>query len=219
MQPFGEGSLVRRSPALRGVDRAGPVRSPHLVLGALVKWILSDPGISAAIPATRSVRHAGTEWARPASRPGSAPRSGPWWSAWPAADPGCGVPFGAWNAASGIGGVFLSIAQLRRHSPGGIRSTWASTPSPMRTTRSGGRRPGRRLVALPVRHRLLRPARAVLDDQLPRPPISTRCWRSCAQPVPRSMTAVQEMEGIGTLRMGYDAEGNRFELWEPARRR
>ncbi len=57
MQPFGEGSLVQRSPASAELSELGPF-GVRTWAQALLKWILSDPRISAAIPATGSVRHA-----------------------------------------------------------------------------------------------------------------------------------------------------------------
>jgi aryl-alcohol dehydrogenase-like predicted oxidoreductase len=52
MRPFGEGSLVRRTPppeALRPLARFGVRTRPQ----ALLKRILSDPRVHSAIPATR----------------------------------------------------------------------------------------------------------------------------------------------------------------------
>ena len=57
MRPLGEGALVRRPPATAALGplAAFGVRSwPQ----ALLKWILSDPRITAAIPATSSAKHA-----------------------------------------------------------------------------------------------------------------------------------------------------------------
>jgi aryl-alcohol dehydrogenase-like predicted oxidoreductase len=57
MRPFGEGALVRRPPSATSL-------APLAAFGirtwpqALLKWILSDSGITAAIPATSSVAHA-----------------------------------------------------------------------------------------------------------------------------------------------------------------
>jgi aryl-alcohol dehydrogenase-like predicted oxidoreductase len=57
MRPFGEGALLRRPPAAGALDplEGHGVRSwPQ----ALLKWILSDPRVSAAIPATSLPEHA-----------------------------------------------------------------------------------------------------------------------------------------------------------------
>lgn len=56
MQPLGEGSLARRPPpaeALEPLHRFGVRTWPQ----ALLKWILSDPRVTAVIPATSSVDH------------------------------------------------------------------------------------------------------------------------------------------------------------------
>ena len=57
MQPFGSGSLVRRAPP---PERLAPLRAFGVTTWAqaLLKWILSDPRVHCAIPATRRVEHA-----------------------------------------------------------------------------------------------------------------------------------------------------------------
>lgn len=57
MRPFGEGSLVRRSPP---AARLAPLREYGVTTWAqaLLKWILSDPRVHCAIPATTRVQHA-----------------------------------------------------------------------------------------------------------------------------------------------------------------
>jgi aryl-alcohol dehydrogenase-like predicted oxidoreductase len=57
MRPYGEGSLVRRSPA---AEKLAPLREYGVTTWAqaLLKWILSDTRVSCAIPATSRIRHA-----------------------------------------------------------------------------------------------------------------------------------------------------------------
>lgn len=71
MRPFGEGALLRRPPAagaLASLEGHGIRSWPQ----ALLKWILSDPRVSAVIPATSSPEHAAENAAA-----GSAPWFGP----------------------------------------------------------------------------------------------------------------------------------------------
>lgn len=57
MRPFGEGALLRRAPTATQLAPLAPfgVRSWS---DALLKWILSDPRVHCAIPATRDTAHA-----------------------------------------------------------------------------------------------------------------------------------------------------------------
>ena len=57
MRPFGEGSLVRRSPP---AEKLAPLREYGVTTWAqaLLKWILSDVRVSCAIPATSRLAHA-----------------------------------------------------------------------------------------------------------------------------------------------------------------
>lgn len=56
MRPFGEGSLLRRTPPaqeLRPFERFGCTSWPQVLL----KWVLSDPRVTVVIPATTSEAH------------------------------------------------------------------------------------------------------------------------------------------------------------------
>ena len=71
MRPFGEGALVKRSPpaeALRPLERFGVRTWPQ----ALLKWILSDPRVHCAIPATSKPARAAEN---------AAAGDGPWFDA------------------------------------------------------------------------------------------------------------------------------------------
>jgi aryl-alcohol dehydrogenase-like predicted oxidoreductase len=56
MRPLGEGTLARRAPA---EDKLAPLRDYGVTTWAqaLLKWLLSVPRVSCAIPATRRVQH------------------------------------------------------------------------------------------------------------------------------------------------------------------
>jgi aryl-alcohol dehydrogenase-like predicted oxidoreductase len=68
MRPLGQGELTRRQPSATQLE-------PLAAFGvrtwaqALLKWVLSDPRITIAIPATSSIEHA---------RDNSAAGDGPW---------------------------------------------------------------------------------------------------------------------------------------------
>jgi aryl-alcohol dehydrogenase-like predicted oxidoreductase len=56
MRPFGEGGLLRRAPSPRELEplaEQGITTWPQ----ALLRWTLSDPRVTAAIPATREPEH------------------------------------------------------------------------------------------------------------------------------------------------------------------
>ena len=71
MRPLGEGALVRRSP---GPEELEPLRAfgVETWAQALIKWALSDPRVTAVIPATTSTEHA-----RENAAAGSPPWFGP----------------------------------------------------------------------------------------------------------------------------------------------
>jgi aryl-alcohol dehydrogenase-like predicted oxidoreductase len=56
MRPFGEGSLLRRPPLVRELE---PLAAKAISTWpqALLRWTLSDPRVTAAIPATRNPEH------------------------------------------------------------------------------------------------------------------------------------------------------------------
>ena len=66
MRPFGEGALVRNAPKAQDLEPLGVETWAQ----ALLKWVLSDPRITVAIPASSKAERV-TQNARPASRPGS----------------------------------------------------------------------------------------------------------------------------------------------------
>ena len=57
MQPFGTGSLTRREPPARALERLAPF-GVRTWAQALLKWIVSDQRVHCAIPATSSAAHA-----------------------------------------------------------------------------------------------------------------------------------------------------------------
>jgi aryl-alcohol dehydrogenase-like predicted oxidoreductase len=67
MRPFGDGDLLRRWPALGQLEPLRPF-GVETWPQALLKWVLSDPRVDAAIPATTNTEHA-----RENARAGSPP--------------------------------------------------------------------------------------------------------------------------------------------------
>jgi aryl-alcohol dehydrogenase-like predicted oxidoreductase len=57
MRPLGAGALVRQSPTTRELARLEPF-SVATWAQALLKWVLSDPRVHCAIPATSKVERA-----------------------------------------------------------------------------------------------------------------------------------------------------------------